>query len=132
MLLESIVRKHLLLERKIKEIRANLTITYSLQYDGSGHADKRKWRHATSEGGKIYDYDITNLIEQSKDEITFHIVQDQIVSGVRFIVSERKQPFLNVVISPKMMNPYMWNLDIITVMKKEDFNIGIGQLQIFV
>tara|TARA_R110000868_G_scaffold149661_2_gene372240 strand:+ start:193 stop:591 length:399 start_codon:yes stop_codon:yes gene_type:complete len=132
MILENIIRKHLLLEKKIREIKSNLTITYNLHTDERGHTENRKFRHVGSGGDKIYDYDIINFIELAKDDITFHIVNEQITSGIRFIVSEKKFPFLNVIIEPIMKNPYEWNLTIITIMRKEFFDIGRGQLQIFV
>jgi pyruvate formate-lyase activating enzyme-like uncharacterized protein len=104
-----------------------------LRHDERGdHGEKRKWRHVSSGGDRIYDLYIQQLVEAAKDEITFHIVLDQVQDSVRFIVSQIKSPNLNVIIEPKMKNPYDWVLNVITVMNKEDFNIGRGQLQIFV
>ena len=128
-----IIREQLLLEKKIAELRANLTISFDLRHDVSGHSEKRKWRHVGQESGrKIYDYDILRLIESAKDDIVFNIVNDQIVDGVRFIVSQATSPYLNVVIEPRVKNPYNWDLVVITQMDKEDFAVGRDQLQIFV
>ena len=64
-------------------------------------------------------------------ELKRHIVQEQIQDGVRFIVSQKNSPYLNVIIEPKVNNPYDWVLYVITVMNNQNFNIGRGQLQIF-
>lgn len=132
-MLKQIIKEQLLLEKKIVQIRANLIINYDLRHDERGqHSEKRKWRHVSTGGDRIYDLYIQQLIESAKDEITFHIVQEQIEDSVRFIVSQKSDPHLNVVIEPKMKNPYDWVLNVITVMNKQDFNIGQNQLQIFV
>ena len=131
-MIKKIIKEHLLLEKKIAQIRANLTINYDLRHDErSQHSQKRQWRHVSSGGDRIYDLYIQQLIEAAKDEITFHIVQEQIQDGVRFIVSQKKDPHLNVIIEPKMKNPYDWVLNVISVMNKQDYAIGRGQLQIF-
>ena len=72
------------------------------------------------------------MIESAKDDIVFNIINDQIVDGVRFIVSQATSPYLNVVIEPRVKNPYNWDLVVITQMDKEDFAVGRDQLQIFV
>ena len=132
-MVKKIIKEQLLLEKKIAQIKANLTINYDLRHDERGdHGEKRKWRHVSGGGDRIYDLYIQQLVEAAKDEITFHIVLDQIQDSVRFIVSQIKSPNLNVVIEPKMKNPYDWVLNVITVMNKGDFSIGRGQLQIFV
>jgi len=130
--IKRIISEQLILERKIAQIRANLTINYDLRHDEkSQHSQKRQWRHVSTGGDRIYDLYIEQLIDSAKDDITFHIVQEQIQDGVRFIVSQKKDPHLNVIIEPKMTNPYDWVLNVISVMNKQDYAIGRGQLQIF-
>ena len=132
-MIKRLIREQLLLEKKIADIKANLIISYDLRHDERGsHSEKRKWRHVSSGGDRIYDLDIQQVVEAAKDEITFRIVQEEIQDGVRFIVSQKNSPYLNVIIEPKMKNAYDWILYVITVMNKEDFEIGRGQLQIFV
>lgn len=132
--IKRIISEQLLLEKKIALIRANLTITYDLRHDERetySHGEKRKWRHVSSGGDKIYDLYIKDLVEAAKDEITINIVQDRILNNVRFIVSQIKDPHLNVIIEPKMKNPYDWVLSVISVMNKKDFEVGRNQVQIF-
>lgn len=132
-MIKKIIKEHLLLEKKIAQIKANLTISYDLKHDErSDHSDKRKWRHVSDGGDRIYDLYIQQLIEAAKDDITFHIAMEDIKSSVRFIVSQKTNPYLNVVIEPKMKNPYDWALNVITVMNEKHFDIGRKQLQIFV
>jgi hypothetical protein len=131
-MIRQIIKEQLLLEKKIALIRANLTINYDLRHDErSQHSEKRKWRHVASGGDRIYDLYIQQLVEAAKDDITFHIVQEQIQDGVRFIVSQKSDPHLNAIIEPKMVNPYDWILYVISVMNKQYFEIGRDQVQIF-
>jgi hypothetical protein len=65
------------------------------------------------------------------DDIAFKIAVDEIKDKVRFIISDTKYPFLNIVIEPEMVDPYQWILNIVTVMNKKDFEIGRDQLQLF-
>ena len=131
-MIRQIIKEQLLLEKKIALIRANLTISYDLRHDErSQHSEKRKWRHVASGGDKIHDLYIQQVVEAAKDDITMNIVQDLIQDGVRFIVSQKSAPHLNVIIEPEMLNPYEWNLNVISVMNKLNYSIGSGQLQIF-
>ena len=125
-------RKNLILERKIAEIKANLIISYNLKHTDAIHGRERQYRHANEEGGQIiHDIFIKSLIESAKDDITFNIVIEEIKNNVRFIVSQIESPHLNVIIEPEMLNPYEWNLNVISVMNKLNYSIGRGQLQIF-
>lgn len=131
-MIRQIIKEQLLLEKKIALIRANLTISYDLRHDErSQHSEKRKWRHVASGGDKIHDLYIQQVVEAAKDDITMNIVQDLIQDGVRFIVSQKSAPHLNVIIEPKMKNPYDWILYVISVMNKQYFEIGRDQVQIF-
>ena len=81
---------------------------------------------------KIYDLDIIRLLKSGLDEIIYHIIDGDIKNGRRFILSRDGGDNLNLVILPEKIDSINWNLVIITVMKKEDFNVGKGQLQIYV
>jgi len=129
---EILKEEKLLLERKIATIQANLIINYLLKH-ASSHSVERKFRHTSEPGGAVVsDQEIRNLVERAKEEITFHIVAEQIQDSVRFIVSDKNSPHLNVVIEPKMKNSYDWILNVITLMYKENYAIGRDQLRIYV
>ena len=128
--LNDIIKKTLLQEQKFHEISNEVTFDFDLFHDEWGHTNDRKWRHGS--GNKIYDLNIVKLLEEAKDDIVYNIIEGRIREGKRFIVSRLKGDQLNVVIEPKKNYINHWDLIIITVMKKEDFGVGKGQLQIFV
>jgi len=129
-MLKRIIKEQLLLERKIAELRDLVTITYVLKHDVSGHSQQRKFRHVKEGGEVIYDSEIVALMEKVKKDITYNIVVDQIQDDVRFIVSDNKYPYLNIIVAPKRKTPYEWILTVISVMNKPNFAIGRGQLRI--
>lgn len=126
--------KSILLEKKIAELQDMVYITYSIQHTTeSKHGQFRKRRHEKEEDGKrITDYDILQLCKNAKSDITQYIVMGEIVSGVRFIVTQKEYPYLNLVIDPLENTPYDWVLTVITVMNNQNFITGSKQLQIFV
>lgn len=128
--LNDIIKKTLLQEQKFHEISNEVTFDFNLYHDEWGHTNDRKWRHGS--GNKIYDLNIVKLLEEAKDDIVYNIIEGRIREGKRFIVSRLKGDQLNVVIEPKKNYINHWDLIVITVMKKEDFSVGKGQLQIFV
>lgn len=82
-------------------------------------------------GDRIYDADLKRLVEKAKDDIVFHIVQEEIVDGVRFIIHDKKTK-LNIVITPEETTPYAWKLFVITTMSTQNFKVGSDQLVIVV
>lgn len=129
-LIENIIKETLLKEQKFHELKKEITFSFEIFHDHYGHTKDRKWRHGS--GNKIYDLDIVNLLKDGLDEIIYHIIDGDIRHGRRFILSRLGGDFLNLVILPEKLEPDQWNLTIITVMKKEDFTVGKGQLQIYV
>lgn len=128
--LSQIINETILKEEKFHEINTEISFDFELHHDEWGHTKDRKWRHGS--GNKIYDLDIVNLIEDSKDDIIYNIIDGKIKDGKRFIVSRISGDNLNIVIEPIKNYINQWNLIIITVMRKEDFTVSKGQLQIFV
>ena len=127
--LNNIIKKTFLQEQKFHEISNEVTFDFDLYHDEWGHTNDRKWRHGS--GNKIYDLNIVKLLEDAKDDIVYNIIEGKIREGKRFIVSRLKGDQLNIVIEPKKNYINHWDLTIITVMKKEGFTVGKGQLQIF-
>jgi hypothetical protein len=124
--LKKIIKEQLILEKKFAEISANITISFELHHTPV-HSKQRQWRHVKSGGDRIYDADLKRLLDKAKDDIVFHIVQGDIVSGVRFIVTDEKSN-LNIVVEPEEETPYVWKLFVITTMINSDFRVGLGQL----
>ncbi len=131
-LLRESILKHLLLEKKIAQIRANLTIVFNLGYkrgDIKGmksHAEHRKNRH---QGDPIRDYDILKAVEKAKDDIVQYIVIGDLYDGVEFIIKE-SDTSLNIPVILEEVSPYEFNIFVKTVMKKENFIAGRDQIVI--
>jgi hypothetical protein len=125
-----IIRKNLLKEEKFHELKKEISFSFDIYHDYGGHTQGRKWRHGS--GNKIYDLDIVRLLKSGLDEIIYNIIDGNIRNSRRFILSREGGDNLNLVISPEKLDSNKWNLVIITVMKKQDFTVGAGQLQIFV
>jgi hypothetical protein len=133
-LLRETILKHLLLEKKIASIRANLTVVFNLGYKRGeiqgmkSHAEYRKNRH---QGDPIRDYDILKAVEKAKDDIVQYIVMGDLYDGVEFIIKE-SETLLNIPVILEEVNPYEFNLFVKTVMKKQDFYVGRDQIVIWV
>jgi len=129
MSIRSIIKKEILREEMYHIMKSQVTFTFDLHHDVGGHTNLRKNRHGI---GSITDDDIIELLEDANQEIIYNIIDGNIVDKRRFIVSQDDGDFLNVVILPEQKSPTKWNLVTITVMKKEDFKVSRGQLQIYV
>lgn len=129
-LIKKLIKEQLLLEKKFAEVYANLTINFELHHTPK-HSKQRQWRHVKDGGDRIYDADLKRLVEKAKDDIVFHIVQEEIVDGVRFIIHDKKTK-LNIVITPEETTPYAWKLFVITTMSTQNFKVGSDQLVIVV
>ena len=134
-LLRESIRKILILEKKIAEIKANLTVTMNLRYQQVNvpgmktHAEIRKKRDFSKSGDIIRDYDILNSVKKVKDDIVQYIVIGELYDGVEFVIKDESN-LLNIPILIQEVNPYEFNLIIKTVMRKSDFYVGRGQLVI--
>jgi hypothetical protein len=134
-LLRETIRKVLILEKKIAEIKANLTVTMNLKYQRGNvpviksHAEIQKKRDFSKSGDIIRDYDILNSVNKVKDDIVQYIVIGDLYDGVQFVIKD-ESTLLNIPILIQEVNPYEFNLIIKTVMRGTDFYIGRSQLVI--
>lgn len=128
MLLKDLIKTQLLKEEAFHSISQSMTFNYDIYHNP--HSVYRKRRHGSGE--YISDYDIINLLNKSKEEITYLIIDGKIRHRSRFIISDTKDPYLNLVIQPEKLDVNRWNLVVITVMNKLDFTGSRGQLQIYI
>lgn len=128
--IKKIIQESLIREGKFQSLESTVTFNFDLYHDAGGHTQMRKWRHGSGE--KIYDSDLYRLLDDAKKEIVYSIVDGDIRNGKRFIVSRDGGDYLNVVVKPEKIDTDEWNLVIITTMREPNFNVGRGQLQIFV
>lgn len=128
MLLKDLIKTQLLKEQAFHSISQSMTFNYDIYHNP--HSVYRKGRHGS--GQRIYDYHIANLLNEAKEEITYLIIDGRIRHKSRFIISDTKDPYLNIVIEPEKLDVNDWNLVVITVMNKLDFTGSRGQLHIYI
>ncbi len=128
MLLKDLIKTQLLKEEAFHSISQSMTFNYDIYH--ITHSVYRKRRHGSGE--RIYDSHIINLLNKSKEEITYLIIDGRIRHQSRFIISDTIDPYLNLVIEPQKLDVNNWNLVVITVMNKLDFTVSRGQLQIYI
>lgn len=130
-LIKEIVKKQLIREGKFHELIFDIKFTFELHHDDGGHTQLRKWR-AGGGDKKVYDLDLVNLINDAKEEIVYAIIDGDIRHKRRFILSRDGKDYLNIVIEPEKQSPTHWNMVTITNMRKKDFTVSPGQVQIFI
>ena len=134
-LLRETIRKVLILEKKIAEIQAKLTVTMNLRYQQVNvpvmktHAEIQKKRDFSKNGDIIRDYDILNSVKKVKDDIVQYIVIGELYDGVEFVIKDESS-LLSIAIRIEEVNPYEFNLFIKTVMRDANFYVGRNQLVI--
>jgi hypothetical protein len=134
-LLRETIRKVLILEKKIAEIKSNLTVTMNLRYQQVNvlgmktHAEIQKKRDFSKSGDIIRDYDILNSVKKVKDDIVQYIVIGELYDGVEFVIKDESS-LLSIAIRIEEVNPYEFNLFIKTVMRNANFYVGRNQLVI--
>jgi hypothetical protein len=130
--IKRIIFEQLLLEKRIGQISANITI--SLDLHQTGHSSNQRFRHKDTGGPIITNSDITNLVERAKNDISFHIVQGAIEDGKDFVITdETGEKGISLALTVEEISPYQWNLIIRTVFSAhsgEPFRVGRDQLQI--
>jgi hypothetical protein len=127
--LRELIREHLLMEEVIANLKSNITIDFQIsKHDTGVHFNKRQGRHDEY----IYREKIEGLIEDAIDEIATQIVQHNIRHMRRFVISREGGDYLNVVIEPSIINGNSWNLAVVTIMMKPNFDVKPGQLRFFV
>jgi len=128
-LLRETIKKHLLLEELIADVVANIDIEFRIsKHDTGVHLNRRQARHDEY----IYLENIERLVTSALDEVAAQIVSHNIRNKKRFAISRQGGDYLNVIIEPTLSGLNSWNLAVVTVMKKENFDLQPGQMRIVV
>ena len=128
-LLRETILKHLLLEEVISDVITNIDIEFRIsKHDTGVHLNRRQSRH----DDYIYLENIERLVTSALDEIATQIVSHNIRNEKRFAISRQGGDFLNLIIEPTLRGLNSWNLAVVTVMKKENFDLKPGQMRIIV
>jgi hypothetical protein len=122
-LLRESIRKHLLLEKRIAQLRSQIFITYDVKVDNRSHAEDRQ-----KERG-IESKTIKDLIELAIDELTGKIILNE-VSDNEDIIIRSKSTGLFVPVVLKEEDPYNFLLIVKSAYYKE--TSGRPQLTIWV
>jgi hypothetical protein len=138
MLLENIIKKHLLLLEKdnyLSKLKNNITVDFRLFK--RDHVTDRQFRHkyeitGPCAGEVVSDFDIVSLIDDSLMYVAEEIVNHNIRHNREFIISREGGDYLNLVIIPQNTGKLEWRLVVKTLMCKKNFAIGRDQLQIFI
>lgn len=111
LLRESII-KHLLIEKRIAQLKSQIYITFEIRLDKGGHTSDRQLERNVTRG------DINLLLGLAVDEITTKIVLGELNDGDVFIVRSRTG---NLFIPVKLIEetPYSFVLLTKTVIRKE-------------
>jgi hypothetical protein len=111
-LLRESIRKHLLLEKKIAQLKSQIYVSFEVRLDSGGHTADRQVQRNVSRG------DINLLLGKAVDEITTNIVLGQLNDGDVFIVRSKSG---NLFIPVKLIeeDPYNFVLLTKTVIRKE-------------
>jgi hypothetical protein len=111
LLRESII-KHLLIEKRIAQLKSQIYITFEIRLDKGGHTSERQTERNVTRG------DINLLLGLAVDEITTKIVLGELTDGDVFIVRSRSG---NLFIPVKLIEqtPYEFVLLTLTVIRKE-------------
>jgi hypothetical protein len=122
-LLRETILKHLLLEKRIATLRSQISITFEVRLDKSGHTEDRQIERNVTRG------DINLLLGKAVNEITTKIILNEIKNRDVFIVRSKSD---NLFIPVKLIqeDPYNFVLLTKTVIRKE--KQGRPQLTIWV
>lgn len=134
--LRELIRKNLLIEKKIAQLRDNITVTFSYDVDRSKHAEMRSSRPELEDYNQkeISNGEIVYIIDLVKRQISEKILEGQIVNQEPFVI---KSPEKEIAIVVDPVNEYgqYWKLFIRTVFRESKFNpfrVGKNQLVIHI
>jgi hypothetical protein len=122
-LLRETIKKHLLLEKRIAQLRSQIFITYDIKIDNRGHAEDRQRER------NIETKLIKGIIENAINEITNKIVLGEVSDNDDIIIRSR-QTGLFVPVVLREDDPYNFVLIVKTAYYKE--KAGRPQLTIWV
>jgi hypothetical protein len=121
--LRSLIKKHLLVEKRIGQIMSNITITYAFDIDRKKHAEDRSTRNDIEDYNEkeISNAEILYAIDLTKRKIAEKINSGEIQDGVSFVIKSAEKE-LAVAMIPHMVDDKYWKLLIKTVFRESESN----------
>ena len=134
--LRSLIKEHLLLEKKIGNILSKLDVIFSFEIDRTSHAYDRKNRTEISDynNKEISNAELKYIIDICKREIAESIINGKIESEVPFIIKSKEKEIAMVINPIHEVNTF-WRLLIVTVFRESydnPFRVGEDQFVIWV
>ncbi len=134
--LRSLIKEHLLLEKKIGNILSKLDVVFSFDIARTSHAYERKNRTDISNYNdkEISNTELKYIIDICKREIAESIINGEIESKVLFIIKSKEKE-IAMVINPIHEVNTVWRLLIVTVFRESydnPFRVGEDQFVIWV
>jgi hypothetical protein len=134
--LRSLIKEHLLLEKKIGNILSKLDVVFSFDIARTSHAYERKNRTDISNYNdkEISNTELKYIIDICKREIAESIINGKIESEVPFIIKSKEKEIAMVINPIHEVNTF-WRLLIVTVFRESydnPFRVGEDQFVIWV
>ena len=129
--LRSLIKEHLLLEKKIGNILSKLDVVFSFDIARTSHAYERKNRTDISNYNdkEISNTELKYIIDICKREIAESIINGEIESKVLFIIKSKEKE-IAIAIIPKHFGGSYWKLLITTVFRESyDLSFRVGKDQ---
>lgn len=134
--LRSLIKEHLLLEKKIGTILTKLDVIFSFEVSKTSHAHKRKNRTDISDynNKEISNAELKYIIDICRREIAESIITGKIENEVPFIIKSKEKE-IAMSITPKHGGGTFWTLLIITIFRESydnPFRVGEDQFVIWI
>ena len=134
--LRSLIKEHLLLEKKIGNILSKLDVVFSFEINRTSHAYERRNRTDISDynNKEISNAELKYIIDICKREIAESIINGEIESKVLFIIKSKEKEIAMVINPIHEVNTF-WRLLIVTVFRESydnPFRVGEDQFVIWV
>ena len=134
--LRSLIKEHLLLEKKIGNILSKLDVVFSFEINRTSHAYERRNRTDISDynNKEISNAELKYIIDICKREIAESIINGKIESEVPFIIKSKEKEIAMFINPIHEVNTF-WRLLIVTVFRESydnPFRVGEDQFVIWV
>jgi hypothetical protein len=134
--LRSLIKEHLLLEKKIGNILSKLDVVFRFEINRTSHAYERRNRTDISDynNKEISNAELKYIIDICKREIAESIINGKIESEVPFIIKSKEKEIAMVINPIHEVNTF-WRLLIVTVFRESydnPFRVGEDQFVIWV
>lgn len=132
--LRSLIKKHLLVEKRIGQLLANFTVTYAFDIDKKTHADDRKTREYLDDYNQkeITNGEIKYAIDLVKREIAEKINDGEIEHDVAFVIRSIEKELAMTLVPHRVTDKY-WKLLVTTLFRESKHNrFKIGKDQVVI